>query len=496
MNNGSAEKQTVKSDEDLTEQGSGKSAIAAEKISSAVGKAPAVLYRGLNKAVTTPQILFLIIASVLGFTLAFVNPMFHVADEPVHFMKAYSVSEFHLASENRNGVVGNWLPLSIPKTVEAVEFKVPAVKIDKKAVDSGFRVPLKSNQKGFLSNGLARYPPVPYIPQAVGIGIGRIFNESPLTLAYIGRVFNLLAWLILVFLAISVTPVLKWVFFLLGVMPMAVLQAASLSGDSVTNGLAFLTIAFFLKLAFAKDKQGVTNGDLALLFILGMLLAFMKAPYFLLVFLFLLIPRSKFRTNKEYYFVFAALALIVLVIVFSWTIMESTSAYTPTRPDVIAEGQVSFILQHPYATAVIMYRSINLYKQDWLLQFVGMLDWFETALPLWVAYLFLFFLIGTAVLDKDKDVTIRNRYKLLMFVIAMLMFLGILVILLLSWTPAGHLIQGAQGRYWIPLAPLLLLLFYNQAVSYEKGKMFYALMVAVPVLTSVMTVLRIWNRFY
>jgi uncharacterized membrane protein len=237
--------------------------------------------------------------------------------------------------------------------------------------------------------------------------------------------------------------------------------------------------------------------DMALVFILGVLLAFVKPPYFLLVFLFLLIPRSKFRTNKEYYFVFAALALVVLVIALSWTMMQSTNSYVPTRPSIVSEGQVSFILHHPYTAAYILFKSIKYYKEIWLSGLVGTFDWFETGLPLWVAYLFLFTLIGTAVLDKDKGVTIRNRHKLLMFVIAALMFFGLLGILWLSLTSVGHsIIQGVQGRYWIPLAPLPLLLFYNQAVIYEKGKIFYALMVALPVFTSVMTVSRIWHRFY
>jgi uncharacterized membrane protein len=496
--NDGGEKKPVEVGEELTGTSDVQGTTSMDKLSTTARKASAVIYSGLRKAVITPQILFLIIASILGLTLVFLNPMFHVADEPAHFWKAYSVGELHLLSVREKGIEGNEMHLSIQKTMETVKFQVAdGLKIDEKAVDQGFRIPLNSGKKGFMANGVAGlYPPVPYIPQAVGIDIGRIFNESPLTLAYMGRAFNLLAWLILVFLAISITPVFKWVFFLLGVMPMAMLQAASLSPDSVTNGLAFLTVAFFLRLAFAKDKRRVTKRDIVLMFVLGVLLAFVKQPYFLLVFLFLLIPRSKFKSKKEYYVVFAALVLIVLVIGMSWTMMES-SAYTPPHPDVVSGKQVSFILHHPYTAAVILLRTINVYKEGWLSGFVGAFDWFETALPMWIAYLFLFALIGTAVLDKDKDIEIRNSKKLLMLVIAVAMFLGVVAALYLSWTPVGYfLIQGVQGRYLIPLAPLILLLFYNRAVSYDKGKAFYALMVAIPVLTTYFTISRIWHRFY
>jgi len=78
-----------------------------------------------------------------------------------------------------------------------------------------------------------------------------------------------------------------------------------------------------------------------------------------------------------------------------------------------------------------------------------------------------------------------------------LIFVGILIALYLSWTPVGYyLMEGVQGRYFIAMAPLLFLLFYNRAIVYRKETWFYLAMVAIPVLTSYLTIVRLWNRFY
>jgi uncharacterized membrane protein len=468
-----------------------------ERLSPGTRKAAGAIYRILHQAIVTPQILFLIIATIMGITLVVFNPMFHVADEPAHFWKAYSVGDLDLISDKVGGVQGNQLPVSIQKTYDTMKFHIgEGVKIDEKAVDEAFKIPLDAGKKGFVGNGVAGlYPPVPYIPQAIGIDIGRISHESPLTLAYMGRFFNLLAWLILVFLAISITPVMKWVFFLLGVMPMALLQAASLSPDTVTNGLAFVTIAFFLRLALSKDKRKVTTRDIVLMFVLGILLALVKQPYFLLVLLFFLIPISKFKSRRAYITVFAVLFIVVLIVGLSWTAFEN-SAFA-ANPGVSSSKQVKYIVQHPLTSAKILLRSIDTYKEDWIVSFVGAFDWFEASLPIWSIYLFLFALLGAAMLDKDEDITIRPREKLVIAVPLVLIFLGVVLALYLAWTPVGYyLIQGVQGRYLIAMSPLLFLLFYNRAIVYKKGPWFYAAMVAIPVVVSYLTIARLWYRFY
>jgi uncharacterized membrane protein len=69
---------------------------------------------------------------------------------------------------------------------------------------------------------------------------------------------------------------------------------------------------------------------------------------------------------------------------------------------------------------------------------------------------------------------------------------SIVTALYLARTPVGDAsVLALQGRYLIPLAPLVFLLFYNRVVEYEKNRVFYAIMVVIPVLAAVMTILKI-----
>jgi len=453
----------------------------------------------LKKAVVTPQILFLIVAGVFGLLMVFVTPMFHVPDEPSHFFKAFAVAEGHPLSTNKGPGIGNYLPVSVLKTMSVLDFSAgPGLKIDEKKVERAFRIPLKSgNQTFVIIIYQATSQPLPYLPQVIGIDIGRICDLSPLVIAYIGRAFNLLAWLIIVFLAISITPVLKWTFFLLGIMPMAVHLAGSLSADTVTTAMAFLFVAFVLRLALAKDKDRISGRDLVLLFVLAILLTLVKAPYYLLALTFLMIPVSKFKGRRAYYATFTLLIMLVLIIGVSCSSMQKAT-WTPTQSkNTEAPDQMSYIIHHPFTYGVTLLRNIDVQKESYLSSFVGAFGWFEVQLPGWFPYFYLFALLGVTVLDKDKEIMVEMRQKLTSVVTLLVVVVAIFTAMYIGWSAVGaNQIKGVAGRYLIPLAPLLFLLFYNQKIMYEKGKWFYVVMVAISVVTVVLTITKIWHQFY
>ena len=52
----------------------------------------------------------------------------------------------------------------------------------------------------------------------------------------------------------------------------------------------------------------------------------------------------------------------------------------------------------------------------------------------------------------------------------MMMVFMIMVVMLLSWTPIGSgVIQGVQGRYFLPILPLTLLIFENDIIFMRKN---------------------------
>ena len=92
-------------------------------------------------------------------------------------------------------------------------------------------------------DGTNLVPGIVYLPAALGISVGRILGLSAMLTFQLGRIFNLLVFILLIRLAIGVTPYWKNLFGALGLLPITLQQAASASYDAIINGLIFLFIA-------------------------------------------------------------------------------------------------------------------------------------------------------------------------------------------------------------------------------------------------------------
>ena len=203
-----------------------------------------------------PQTAFLIIGLIYGFGFLIVTPAFQVPDEYEHFYRSLYVSEGHIVPEKLGDISGVYVPESVKYTSDTVNqewYTFLQEKNNKTNLTSLLYLPF--NNKNMVFEDISRifvitYSPVPYIISAFVIDIGKSFNLAPLALMYVGRLANLLAWVFLTYLAIKITPIYKWVFFMLALLPMTLFEAASLSADSFMLGLSFLIIAVFFKYAF------------------------------------------------------------------------------------------------------------------------------------------------------------------------------------------------------------------------------------------------------
>lgn len=211
-----------------------------------------------------PEKAFLVLALIFGIAILCINPPFQVPDEQVHFYKSYALTDGQIIPEK----IGNTSGFFIPKSTNNayLEFKSikfhPEKKIKIMNIFYLLNNPLHPNYTKFENISdifIVTYSPVPYLASGFAIFIGKLFNFSPLLLMYLGRIANLLLYTLVVYMAIKITPVQKWVFFLLALMPMAIYVASSLSSDSFTIAISFLTIALFFKFAFDDNKHEIDN---------------------------------------------------------------------------------------------------------------------------------------------------------------------------------------------------------------------------------------------
>jgi uncharacterized membrane protein len=308
----------------------------------------------------------------------------------------------------------------------------------------------------------ALYSPLSYLPQAVGIRLIRLFfPASSLVLLYAARVGNLAASIFLCCWAIKITPIGKWAFFLLALAPMAVFQAASASGDALAMGLTLLAAAGFLRII--RQDRCIQTWELVCLIAIAAGLALVKPPYVIVAALFAVIPSSKFQSKGQRCWFIITLALVTIFLVVGWALIAH-GLYRPLRLDINTNpaAQLNSMLQSPihYLRVVLVTHSITASVQTFA-QFVGVLGWLDTPIPLWAVGLY--YSLFLLALSSPQPVLLPSRFQRLFALGLWLTAFGIIDMLLyLTWTQVGGMrIEGLQGRYYLPLAPLLVVVGYG-----------------------------------
>ncbi len=459
----------------------------------------------------TPEGVFLALGIVFGLTFLVVTPPFQVADEYHHYFHAFSVSEGNfraVRSPSRPGdfEIGAILPASLWELATRVDpagmvipFN-PRMKQRVADVLAQFGRPLEPHRRQFTSYfSTARNSAIPYWPQAAGIGVGRLLGVSPLALLYLGRLANLAVWLALVSLAIGALPMHRWVFVVLGLTPMALSEAASVSPDAFVNGLSFLAIALWLSLALGPVPQ-VGWRALAGMAAVTALLAQSKQVYVLLAGLYLLIPGGKFPTRRcrwggALLVVAAGAASLAL---WSWLFRDLHFPARYDRSVVFAPGeQLRFILGEPLRYLEICWITIRVDWWNWTRSFIGVLGWLDTVLPtpLYVSYLGVLTLVALA--DNRSPVELTVRQRLVLASLFVLSVLALLTSLYVVWNALRFpVVQGIQGRYLIPFAPLLFLSLHNHRVRLGAPAVLGILVAAYIAGALAATAAVLVNRYY
>lgn len=416
----------------------------------------------LGKLKDKPEKTFLIIAIIYGFCFVFATPALQVPDEYEHFYRTLYISEGHVFPEKVGNMSGVYVPQSVHLTATEISkewFTFLKNRDDKLNLTSLLNIKFNSQDRVFedISRiAVITYSPVPYIISAFVITIGKLLNLSPLILIYLGRLANLISWIFLTYLAIRITPVHKWVLFMIALIPMTLFEVASLSADSLIMGLSFIIIAIFFKFAFDKNKKRVNKKDIYILFILILLLSLSKQIYFVLMFLIFLIPAEKFGGRKNMILAFLILFISIIIISGGWNLIVK-DLYVPIVPQISISGQIAYILGDPLRFPYALLKTFFYRGFSYQLLFVGnfLLD---IPLPLWWIGLYAFSIIPVALMDKNK-IIITRRQKLISLIIFITIFLLVCAFVYVSWTVVGqNIIDGIQGRYFIPILPLFFVL--------------------------------------
>lgn len=420
---------------------------------------------------------FFVISSFIGICLVLIVPPFDQLDEMEHYYRAYEVSEFKYLNQNINGHLGNYIPTSLIETVNKVRYiHQEGYRYD--IVKSSFSTPLNVENKTFYRNYASMYPPLLYIPQAIGVWISKMLGVAPIVILYIGRMLNLFTYIIISFLAIKITPFKKQFLFLICLLPMSLIQASSLSADGLTISSAILFTSFILKVSYDKENVIVKNKKLLILTILGIIVSCSKIVYIPLVLLFFLIPHKKIGTvYNKYYVKILFLVLISILPMIIWNILNLDNLAVPDMrggPNVSPDKQIQYIINHPISYVKVIFNTLITSGMDQFYALIGKyVTNYQYQLTPFQLLGFLFLIFVSSVPKREysfikEDILVKDKFIILFIAISILVL--IYTALYTGFTNiSSPLIAGVQGRYFLPIFFMTFLCFStNKIVILDK----------------------------
>jgi uncharacterized membrane protein len=324
--------------------------------------------------------------------------------------------------------------------------------------------------------------PYLYLPTTIATLLARLLHFGQVPTVYLGKLFYLLFYIALMYPIVRIVPTrFKYFFLLCALMPHAVFDASSFSYDTMPIMLCLMFIGYTL---YLNDKDTIRLRDLVPLIALGAFLAPTKMVYTPVLLMPLMIPASHWGSRKRKLqlcglTLLVGLAALLLMHVgslasfFSYYSGNGTSVVSNTENfnvRTILENKTTFL--RIFAVSFIDY--FGLFAESTARGGISL------PFPMLVKFgAFLLLILSVSQYKGESVITFSKYQKLLMGGIALITYLGLLMISV-RWTPlANYSIWGFSARYLTPVLPLVVLLFSSafKRVRLSGASLFFVLAV-------------------
>lgn len=449
-----------------------------------------------------PLKFFLVFSVIFGGLIIKCVPPLQAPDEIGHYVKAESFAHFDIRPKPRTNETNK----NNKKTWGEYGFKV-SNEIQKMndyanaTLGKQAKYPYQTDEtfeteKVFIgTGGITNYSFINYIPQVIGIWVGRIIQKPIIWQYYLARLFNLVTYITIVFLAIKMFPFSKWGAVILGLNPMALFLSASVSGDGMIMAGGFFFVSWMMNLYQSKE---ITNIKLFFSGILLVSLVLIKPTMIVLGLLFFMIPNNEFDIKRKIFWgVGIFLTCISFYLLWNHLMIDQQLVY---RDFADPKNQVLAFLKNP---GIFFSNLFGNYffgaKGDGVVySFVGIFGWLDTPLGWhWVVLYFITLTIGCLVSQIEGNSLQLFQRLILLITIAVYIILTFFALYQI-WNKVGRedAIEGIQGRYFIPGSLLMVPLFSSKEkiliVSNKKINMILSICLLV-VLTAMIITLN--NRY-
>lgn len=468
--------------------------------------------------------MYLVSALCMGMVFSFMTPAYTISDERTHVDAVYILSNRLLGVRDIPGPsrllkracdIDSSIAITMPLTAEryrSVERELfgAAPKMNYGTVDtegsgghnaaesaSGDPASLSGRHRpsgrerlaAYTRNSLDNVPVLCYLPASVGFTAARLMGRNLITMVMAARWLNLLACILVMYMAVRRMPYAGAMMAVIGLFPKTLQQMASCSYDGMVIAGIFLFTAYCLAAAFDKE---ICIADLLVLTLSGIFAASCKGGAYLPVLgMLFLIPAARSgmtirgKTGLRWYLVCAAAAGSAVFLFAGKFVVRLAGMFgRKSGSAVVGAGTKSLYTVSDFIHApgklVHIYLNTLYVRSDGIL---GELVGKNLSQKWYIVYAFLILAILGLLrrftapqkdgMDPDSDKTnesstgnhicLSGRIWILLLAAAStaLIFLSMLIAFTSREMPY---IDGLQGRYFIPIAPLPFLAAENGLV--------------------------------
>ena len=338
----------------------------------------------------------------------------------------------------------------------------------------------------------AVYPPVLYLPAAAAIRLGKRAGLTVLPTLELCRAAEGLASVAVGAVAVAMAGAAAlWLFAVL-TLPMSLSQMAALGQDGLLIACTALAVSLARRLRCAGPR--IVWPWFAGLCLLLVLVGTARPPYVAFALLALLAAQVPRRVRAA-----AALSVVAAVGAWCWLSVAASGVDPGHFNHSDARAQAAGLVAHSGRIVGLVAETYRVRGADYGEQFLGRLGWLDLQLPYWLRLCAGVLLAWAALCGARGGSGARRGGMVLVAALAaggavMAMF----AIQYLTWTqPGADWIDGVQGRYLLPPALLLGLVFARPTISRSRIAAIGGWPVAVfPVVTIVVCVRCILLRYY
>lgn len=396
---------------------------------------------------------FFTYALIYIISLVFIYPACTIPDEQYHFLGAVRLAEYDLSDSLSQNL--SRTEVNLPSNSECLmtQYLYNAGRLNENKYIECFASAPSEDNKYISADNTNRV--LAYLPAALGVKLGDLISDSPMVIFYFGRIFNFVAVCMVVVYTTTLIKKHRMLLLAIVMIPMFLQQSVSYSYDGLLNAFCLLIVAYSIRLLTMNVK--LRARDVAIMAIALAFIGLIKLPYIVVAVPLIFVKTEKFGRFKWAKWLILSGLLIASVCLY---IFDSQIKL----PDIDSETTrgrglpLSALLASPKASIKLFLNTFRVLGGFYITSMLGNFGWFYFSLdPILITSYLVFLVIVTL---SVYDIKLSKIMRCTMVLSSLAIIGSIFLAMYLSHTAPGSLIiEGVQGRYFIPVLPLLMLAF-------------------------------------